>query len=226
MRIERVVLGSKMYDVKTEDEYILNPEICDIEQTAIKRGDGFLYPFRTKTDPRPGVYICGPLLIYNSPETDEDKTLYSDEDTINFDNLKSIQDMIERSAKLSDTENFALSRCDANDIYHSKKLEDDAPEMRGLKIAIDHKKTNLDNYAARLGGDNYANNKRLLNKSTITFGKAREICDALDMDAYLVIKDKPQNIANPMGVKIIVKITDLDNNNNMEVYDESERIDI
>lgn len=55
---------------------------------------------------------------------------------------------------------------------------------------------------------NFNNDKRLIKKSSITFGKLRNICNALDIKATLTLEDKDDEVPNPMKTKINVCLTD------------------
>ena len=55
---------------------------------------------------------------------------------------------------------------------------------------------------------NFNNDKRLIKKNSITFGKLRNICNALDIRATLTLEDKTGDIPNPMGTRIEVCLTD------------------
>ena len=84
---------------------------------------------------------------------------------------------------------------------------DDSPEMMALKEAIRSKHIDINKYEQRFG-PNFNNDRRLLDKNTITLAKLKTMANALDMDISLTIKDKPGNIPNPIGKVITVSVTD------------------
>ena len=83
---------------------------------------------------------------------------------------------------------------------------DDTPEMIALKQAIMDKHIDIDKYEQRFG-PNYNNDKRLLKKGNITFGKLRSICDALDIKVTLTIEDSAPDVPNPIGRATTAEIT-------------------
>lgn len=55
---------------------------------------------------------------------------------------------------------------------------------------------------------NFNNDKRLIKKNSITFGKLRNICNALDIRATLTLEDRADDVPNPMGTRIDICLTD------------------
>ena len=91
--------------------------------------------------------------------------------------------------------------------------------MKALKQAITDKHIDLDKYESRFG-PNFNNDKRLLRKNSITFGKLRSICDALDIRVTISIEDSAPDVPNPIGRTIIADITG--DNMSLESDDEEE----
>ena len=63
---------------------------------------------------------------------------------------------------------------------------------------------------------NFNNDKRLIKKNSITFGKLRNICKALDIRATLTMEDTNPDVPNPMGRKVEVCLTEGFDNGNDE----------
>ena len=78
--------------------------------------------------------------------------------------------------------------------------------MKALKNAVLDKHIDLDKYEPRFGS-NYNNDKRLFNKSTISLIMLKRVCEALDRDATLTLSDKSDDVPNPIGRTIQVKLT-------------------
>ena len=78
--------------------------------------------------------------------------------------------------------------------------------MIAFKQAIIDKHIDLDKYEQRFGV-NYNNDKRLLKKDSITFGKLRDMCNALDIKATIEFRDANPNVPNPIGRVITAEIT-------------------
>jgi len=129
---------------------------------------------------------------------------YSVDNVINFSNSKSFKEIIQKQNKLKSMERIILTNPD--NITIPKIGENDSPEMIGLKKAIIAKHIDLDKYSSRFG-NNYSNDKRLLNDETITMSKLKTMFKALDIKATLIIEDKNDSIPNPIGEQIYVELT-------------------
>ena len=129
----------------------------------------------------------------------------TDENIIDFNNSKSIQDIINAKNKYLQMESTILTSAD--NITTPIDHPDDSPEMMALKEAIRSKHIDINKYEQRFG-PNFNNDRRLLDKNSITLAKLKTMANALDMDISLTIKDKPGNIPNPIGKVITVSVTD------------------
>lgn len=201
--MEKSKIGDKIYDVVSLDEYIRNQEILDSSFTAVKDGD-YLYPIRPKTSNQPGLYSIGnAILEFKDPVSEEDKKEYSVENTINFENAKSLKDIIVKQNKLKKAERTILTT--PENIFIPTIGENDSPEMVGLKKAVIAKEIDIDKYQARFG-NNYSNDKRLFNDGSITMVKLKTMMKALDMKGTLIIEDLNEDIPNPIGKKIVIDL--------------------
>jgi hypothetical protein len=199
------VIHNKIFSVMSEDEYIENRSKFSIDDDVAIQKDGLLYPMRTQTDPRPGFRIDGDaLLIYNDP-SENDAHNYSDKDVIDFDNISTMKDIIDRQNELSRQERSILTSPDH--IYTPIIKDTDAPEMRLMKEAICNKNIDLDKYEGRFG-PNFTNDKRILQRPNITLSKIKTMCKALDIEAELVFRDKGPDVPNPIGKEIKIILTD------------------
>jgi hypothetical protein len=143
--------------------------------------------------------------------------MYDSSNIIDFSQASSIKDVIRAQDKLASTEKAILSTVDNE--FIPIVSEHDRPEMKLLKEAIASKHVDLDKYESRFGS-NYNNDKRLLKKSSITFGKMVGMCNALDIKVTLVMEDRSGDVANPMGEKLSACITDVGDDGE-ETTDES-----
>ena len=205
MSVRKAKIVDTIYDVITVEEYNSNPDFYKSGPVAIIGGDGYLYPLRSNSgDMRPGFFDEGPMQFFNLPRGQE-CPIYSDRNIIDFSKASSIKDVITAQDKLADAEREILTTID--NLFIPPVNDDDTPEMGLLKEAITEKKIDIDKYEPRFGA-NFNNDKRLIKKSSITFGKLRNICNALDIRATLTLEDKASDVPNPMGVKIDVCLTD------------------
>lgn len=196
-------IGDTIYDVVTYEEYVANRAYLNPAYTAIKHTDGFLYPIRKNGDFRPGMYDSGPMDFF-VPPTGSDAGVYSQQCIIDFDKAETFKEIIQCQQKLASEERSILTTI--NNQYVPEIGENDTPEMQALKQSITDKHIDLDRYEHRFG-PNYNNDKRLLKKDSITFGKLRTVCNALDIKASLTLEDASPDVPNPMGRSITVDLT-------------------
>jgi len=201
--MEKSKIGDKIYDVITMEEYNQNKESLNLSFTAIKDEESKkVYPIRGKNDDRPGIYMQGLINIFKDPEAED--TEYSVDNIINFDDAKSLKEVIKKQSELKSMERIILTNPD--NIFSPRIGENDSPEMVGLKKAVIAKHIDLDKYSSRFG-NNYSNDKRLFNDETITMSKLKTMFKALDIKATLIIEDKNDSIPNPIGEQIYVELT-------------------
>ncbi len=200
--MEKSKIGDRIYDVITPEEYNQNKESLNLSFTAIKDKESqMVYPIRGKNDDRPGIYMNGLINIIKDPEDGDPE--YSVDNIINFDDAKSLKEVIEKQSELKSMERIILTNPD--NIFTPRIGENDSPEMVGLKKAVIAKHIDLDKYSARFG-NNYSNDKRLFNDDTITMSKLKTMFQALDIKATLIIEDKNDSVPNPIGEQIIVEL--------------------
>ena len=205
--MRKIKIGKRILDVIDENEYLrrskLNPDQVEsmTEDTAIEK-EGYVYPCnKIYSDKVPGVTDLGNVLVYTDPKNMSKE--YEDKNIIDFEHVESLQDSIKKQAELLQAERTILISPD--NIFTPVVKEDDTPEMKLLKTAIGRKRIDLDNYKQRFGSD-YNNDKRLFDQSSITFFKMKKLCEVMDIDMELTLKDKP-GAANPIGEVLTAQIT-------------------
>lgn len=204
--IIKMKIGNVIYDVITYDEFKRNQAtyMGFIGSIAVTRGDGLAYPLRHPNDFRPGLYCSWPLCIFRPPYGN-DIAMYNMQNAINFSEARNYNEVIEAQEKLNNSERAILTTID--NITIPEIGETDTPAMAALKQAIIAKKIDLDKYDYRFSADNYANDKRLLKRDSITLPKLTAYAKALDIDIEMILRDKDPNVPNPMGKKITVHLT-------------------
>lgn len=167
---------------------------------------GIVYPLRGVTDTRPGIYKCSNLYMrVVKPDRNEiDSYRATSESIVDFDDTKSIRDIITAKNKFRKMESTVLTSVD--NITTPIIDPNDAPEMKALKEAIIAKHIDLNKYEARFG-PNFNNDRRLLDKNSITLTKLKSMGDALDIEVSLTLRDKSPSVPNPMGKVITVTVT-------------------
>lgn len=119
--------------------------------------------------------------------------------------------MIEKTSRVRNIEREILTSPDS--IFTPVISDSDTPVMRGLKESVIAKQIDLDKYSERFG-DNYPNDKRQFKKDSITLFMFERMCDCLDLSAKIIIEDKSPDVPNPMGKKIEIDITGVDETDN------------
>lgn len=207
--MKKAKIGRRILDVIDESEFIrrssLNPDIVAslAEDTAIEK-DGHVYPVTKQySKDVTGVTDLGKVLLYSLAEQDKDADEYKVENVIDFENVKSLQESINKQNQLMSAERTIL--VSPENIFTPVVKEEDTPEMKLLKQAICLKGIDLDNYKQRFGSD-YNNDRRLFEQNSITFFKLKRLAEIMDMNVSLSLEDKP-GAPNPIGEKLTIQIT-------------------
>lgn len=93
-----------------------------------------------------------------------------------------------------------------DNIFQPRPTDNDAPAMYALKQATCEKRIDIDKYEHRFGV-NFNNDKRVYNKHDITLKMLTRMCDNLDMEAVLTLRDKSPDVPNPIGHSISITLT-------------------
>ena len=206
--MKKAKVDGKIINIVSPQEIIRHGTNEDSSYTGvINDDDGIIYPVRNASDRRPGFYRVGCLYgKYKQPTKSEIDNYRATEDSVvDFSNKTHIQDIINAQNKLRNMESTVLTSTDNITIPVDK--DTDRPEMLGLKEAIRCKHIDLDKHEQRFGL-NYNNDRRLLDKNSITLAKLITYGNALDMEISLTFKDKSSNVPNPIGKEITVVVTD------------------
>lgn len=202
--MKKMQINNKIYNVVTMSEYVATQELYDEKFTAIQ-DHGIVLPIKQKTDVGPGYYIQSNSMVHTivkPPEQDINK--YSESNIIDYNNAKSIGDIMKNNNMLRDIQSEFIT--DDENILNLKITDGDTPEMKALKTAINYKQADKSQYEDRF--DQYQNDMRLLTKGTsITLGKLISICSVFDISAELVLRDK-EGAPNPMNTEISIDLTE------------------
>lgn len=207
MDLKSTKIDGRLVNIISEEKYktmhkALSENPTELNSIAIEvksdNGDEFVLPFRGKSDDRPGIYPDGSIYFTKCPD-DADKSEYNVKnlDILDFSDVSNINQFLDKSSLVREMENGILT--DPDEIFVTTiDDENDTPQMKVMKEAINLKRCDIDKYSLR-AGPNHLNNKRILKSNDITIKKMIEICDYLDMEVELTIRDKNSNVANPMG---------------------------
>lgn len=207
---KKMAISHNLYDVYSEEEYHrkcdINPTVMkELESSSAIQRDGYVYPVYANNVPfvSPGVKNYGIVLQYNHPQTEEEKKEYNSDNIIDFGNVTDCADMIRKTAEIQDADQSMLTK--VNNITEFVEKEEDTPEFRLLKRALNQKGIDISAYKHRFSTE-FSNDLRILTQcNSITFNKLRTIANAVDIDVELIMRDKP-GCVNPIGEELRVKL--------------------
>lgn len=207
---KKAMINNRVVTVISPQE-VLSNQVFQNKFTAIEV-DGVILPVKTSYDPTsPGFYVPGNGKIAKIIKpSDEDLEEYSSKHAIDFSDIKSMKELISKQEQVKRLEADTLSNSD--NLFKPIVKDNDSPEMKAMKQALNLKNIDIDAYADRFG-ENFNNEKRLLKGSSITMSKLKSIGDKLDMKITLTITDSNPNVPNPIGQSISVDICGYDENN-------------
>ena len=201
---KKMRIGDKICDVTSLEEFTKFRDAFIPQYTAIHDPEtGLVLPIKNRYEEGPGIVVGNGISYVEEPDEDE-REAYLDSQVIDFDNTKNIHDLMKKQHIVRTLERDILTSPD--NIFTPKIFDDDSPEMKALKTAVLDKHIDLDKYEPRFGS-NYNNDKRLFNKNTISLSMMKRLCEALDIEATLILADKSEDVPNPMGRTIEVKLT-------------------
>ncbi len=203
--MKKVELERRLYSVIDMDEYTQRSDLYSMRSTAIEIKDaGVVLPLRNpNTDTGPGIYykqnqMFAPII---KPKNESE---YSTDKIIDYTNVKDVGEILEKNALLRDIQQDLMVSGKDN-IFTLNITQQDTPEMRALKTAINSKQVDKKAYEDRF--DQFQNDMRLLKGNTITLAKMISICDGFDIACELTLRDK-EDAANPMGTEIKLDLTE------------------
>ncbi len=203
MNIKQANIDGKLRNVVTYEEFVNNLELNANYSTAVQV-DEMILPVRSPTEPNaPGIRLNGPMCEITKPDPDDEQ--YKVSNMIDLSDVTKMEDLIKKQGMVRDIEQEILTSPDNITVPNISSL--DSPEMRGLKEAIIAKHIDFDKYSDRFGS-NFANDKRILKTNSITQKMLKRILKNIDVKATLILEDTSPNVANPMGKKIEINITE------------------
>lgn len=209
VKLKRCIIGGQMYDLVSYDDYI-EQEPMRSNSTAIMeeyKGDNIVLPYRGKFSGQqvlPGIYNAGCIDFCVYP--DENMTSqYIPNKIIDINNTMAMKDILEKEDVMARLDEPWITSPD--NITKFPINDADQPEMVCLKTALNEKEIDFDKYSPRFG-DNFPNDKRQLKNNGATLNIIKRFCEKCDMEAILTLRDKNQNVPNPIGREISVSLTE------------------
>ena len=211
--IKRTVSNGKIYEMVDFDTYGNSPEKyigrndVGIEVEDETHNVTLVLPLRDTYNGNPitpGVYNAGSIDFIIMPDQSSYQR-YIPGKTVQLSNKMNVKELIESGESLLRLDEPFITTPD--NITKIPVTSLDEPEMKAIKTAINEKKVDIDKYAGRFGA-NFPNDKRQLKNNQITLNIIKRFCNNMDMEALLVIKDKNDNVPNPLKKEIVVSLTE------------------
>lgn len=210
VKVVKGTANGQVYDVLDYDEYDAHvKEYVERNDVAIKTscmGEDVLLPVRKKNSTMisPGVYNDGPIDIVVMPdETNLEK--FKVGNIVEMNNLDDIKDIIRLGESMKKLDEPFITTPD--NITKIPILDEDQPEMKCLKMALNDKNIDLDKYAGRFQ-DNYPNDKRQLKNHSMTLNILKRFCKNCDIEAVLTLRDRNSDVPNPIGHEVSISLTE------------------
>lgn len=229
--VTKGAINGQVVEVVDYEEYCKNRELysgrSDVAIPSNFKGKEILLPikgdFPTSGNPMsPGVYNSGCIDFFVDPE-EAFVDRYVSKNTITMSNNTDIKELIKAEEESKKLDEAFITSPDSVTTIPIKQT--DQPEMVCLKKALNAKHIDIDKYAARFG-DNFPNDKRQLKGSSATLNIIKRYCDNCDMEAILILRDKNENVPNPMNQEIVVSLTEpmdeLENDESSSVSEDTE----
>lgn len=201
-------------DVISPEQYWLNPNIYDTRTTFVRLSqfDQYILPIKITqfVDPSlPGYYInpTSPFIRIILPQTESDKDMYSSKNMVDYSNVQNIYDFLDKNEEAAQLERRMFLSDQLDDVI-KLSIDDihDSPLMIFTKRILNDKQISSKLLENRMGA-NYNNNMRLLkNKNDISYNKAVEILNCVDVQITATASNKSGKIINPLQNNISYKL--------------------
>lgn len=207
---KKIVIDGKNMSVVSMDEFnkMYKNKSLDTD-IAVEFNSDYVLPYskHIKTTP---CAIPGDLCVRGVlPTTKEDKEKYSVKRVVNFSSASSFKDVLNNVYKIKEEKNAGLTI--VNDCLHLDIYDEDTPELRIIKQAINDKHIDPDSYKNKFPSSSDFNNDMRALKSasnhSISFFKAKRILNSFDIDGEFIIRDK-KDAVNPIGREYSIKLTE------------------
>lgn len=202
--MKKIEIDGRLYNITNMDDYTDHPDLYIPKFTAIERPNECVLPIKNRTtDTGAGIYYQ-PGAMVALVEKPENMADYDPDKIIDFTNPKSIGEVFEKQQIIRDIQDEIMTTSD--NILCLKIGENNTPEMKALKTAINLKRIDTKQYEDRF--DQFQNDMRLLKGNSITLGKLISISNALDISVDITLRDRDGNTPNPMNQTITLDLTE------------------
>ena len=207
--INQAYVNGVRVDVVSPSEYFYNQELYDPKTTCIMMENlNYILPVRTSNVDLnvPGFYVTpgvygpgGSPFIPIVPPTKNEMETYSTKNIVDFSNVSSMTEYLAANAELVEQERKAFLSDQPDDVVRLITDEvSDTPLMILCKSVINSKYVTSKFLENRMG-NNYNNNMRLLkNKNDISYNKAVEILNCIDVKITATADNAISSAVYPM----------------------------
>ena len=207
---KKIVIDGKNMSVVSMDEFnrMYKNKSLDTD-IAVEFNDDYVLPYSKHIKATPCAIPRDLCVRGVLPTTEEDKEKYSVKRVVNFSSSSSFKDVLNNVYKIKEEKNAGLTI--VNDCLHLDIYEEDTPELRIIKQAINDKHIDPDSYKNKFPSSSDFNNDMRALKSasnhSISFFKAKRILNSFDIDGEFIIRDK-KDAVNPIGKEYSIKLTE------------------
>lgn len=218
--VTKAAINGQVVDVISREEYFKNPDFYKNGSYAVKslNNDQILLPIKGEYSDNcnlPGVYSIGNVAVIDILPEEAFTQRYIPDKYISMSNNDNIKELIKSGDAIKKLDEPFITSPD--NITNIPIRDDDQPEMKGLKMALNAKNIDIDKYAGRFK-ENFPNDKRQLKNNNATLKIIKRFCENCDMDAILTFKDRSPDVPNPMNREISISLI----NNDDIIIDEQE----
>lgn len=208
IKVTRCVINGQMYDLMDYDEFSkLEGNVSSVAILEKYNNSDIVLPYRgnySGQQSTPGVYNAGCIDFVLYPEK-ENIDQYIPTKIIELSNNTAMKDILEKKETMARLDEPWITSPD--NITKFTIMDNDHPEMKCLKTALNKKRVDIDKYSARFG-ENFPNDKRQLKNNSATLNIIKRFCKYMDMEAILTLRDKNKDVPNPMGTEVTISLTD------------------
>ena len=207
---KKIVIDGKNMSVVSMDEFnrMYKNKSLDTD-IAVEFNDDYVLPYSKHIKATPCAIPRDLCVRGVLPTTEEDKEKYSVKRVVNFSSASSFKDVLNNVYKIKEEKNAGLTI--VNDCLHLDIYEEDTPELKIIKQAINDKHIDPDSYKNKFPSSSDFNNDMRALKSasnhSISFFKAKRILNSFDIDGEFIIRDK-KDAVNPIGKEYSIKLTE------------------
>ena len=208
MEMKNVKIDGTLMTVTSVEQYDENPELYVSGRTAVEVPEkDMVLPVYKRSEYNPGrigLYHQS-CTLFSKVVLPEEAGQYAQENVIDLSDAHTMADLISKQEAVRDIEYDMLTTVDNE--FVPKIGENDSPAMRALKTAVTEKHIDINQYSHRFGS-NFNNDRRQYNRPTISMQMLERQCRGFDIKATLILEDASPDVANPIGRKIVVELTE------------------